>query len=176
MHIIPGETVAVQGLGGLGHLAIQYAARMGYRVVALSSSGDKEDFAKKLGAHDYIDGSKVDTAEALRKLGGAALVVATAPNGKIMGPLLPALNAGGKLLVLGIGGPFEVDPVALIQKGLSVQGWPSGHSLDCEEAIDFARIHDVNCMIEKFPLKDAQKGLEHMLSGKARFRAVLTME
>lgn len=101
MHIIPGETVAVQGLGGLGHLAIQYAARMGYRVVALSSSGEKEHFARKLGAHEYIDGSKVDTVEALKKLGGAAMVVATAPNAKIMGPMLGALNAGGKLLILG---------------------------------------------------------------------------
>ena len=101
MHITPGETVAVQGLGGLGHLAIQYAARMGYRVVALSSSGEKEHFAKKLGAHDYIDASKVDTVEALKKLGGAAMVVSTAPNAKVMGPLLGALNAGGKLLILG---------------------------------------------------------------------------
>ena len=101
MHIIPGETVAVQGLGGLGHLAIQYAARMGYRVVALSSSGEKKDFAMKLGAHDYIDGSKEDTVEALKKLGGATLVVSTAPNAKVMGPLLGALNAAGKLLILG---------------------------------------------------------------------------
>lgn len=101
MHIMPGETVAIQGLGGLGHLAIQYAARMGYRVVALSSSGSKEEFAKKLGAHDYIDGSKVDTVEAVNNLGGAALVVATSPNPKIMGPMLGALNANGKLLVLG---------------------------------------------------------------------------
>ncbi len=101
MHIISGETVAVLGLGGLGHLAIQYAARMGYRVVALSSGGEKEHFARKLGAHDYIDGSKVDTVEALKKLGGAAMVVATAPNAKAMGPLLGALNANGKLLILG---------------------------------------------------------------------------
>lgn len=101
MHITPGETVAVLGLGGLGHLAIQYAARMGYRVVALSSGGEKEQFAKELGAHDYIDGSKGDTVEALKKLGGAAMVVATAPNAKVMGPLLGALNPFGKLLILG---------------------------------------------------------------------------
>ncbi|KAI9878853.1 MAG: hypothetical protein M1830_010325 [Pleopsidium flavum] len=176
MHVTPGETVAIQGLGGLGHLAVQYANRMGYRVVALSSSGSKEEFAKKLGAHDYIDGSKVDTVEALKKLGGAALIVATSPDTKTMGPLLGGLNATGKLLVLGVGGSIEVNTAVIVIKGLSVHGWPSGASLDCEEAIDFAKLHDVNCMVEKFPLKDAQKGLDHMLSGKARFRAVLTME
>lgn len=109
MKIIPGETVAVQGLGGLGHLAIQYANRMGYRVVALSSSGKKEKFARELGAHEYIDASKVDTVEALNKLGGAALVVATAPDAKIMGPLLGALKARGILLMLG-GKSIGYDP------------------------------------------------------------------
>lgn len=100
MEIVPGDTVAVQGLGGLGHLAIQYARRMGYRTVALSSSGEKRDFAHQLGATDYVDGSKEDTAEALQKMGGAALVVVTAPNPKIIGPLVNACAPCGKVLVL----------------------------------------------------------------------------
>lgn len=99
-NIISGELVAIQGLGGLGHLAVQYAQKMGYRVAALSSSGAKEKFARELGAHDYIDGSKQDTAEALQKLGGAALIVVTAPNPEIVGPLLNGLGINGKLLML----------------------------------------------------------------------------
>ncbi len=100
MNIIAGDTVAIQGLGGLGHLAIQYAAKMGYRVAALSSSGSKERFAKELGAHDFVDMSKEDAATALQKIGGAALVVATAPNPEAMAPLIGGLAPGGKLLVL----------------------------------------------------------------------------
>ncbi|MCJ1306139.1 hypothetical protein MMC08_008957 [Hypocenomyce scalaris] len=176
MGVAPGETVAIQGLGGLGHLAIQYAARMGYRVIALSSSGSKEKFAKELGASDYIDGSKQDHTEALQKLGGAALIVVTAPNPSLITNLLYGLGVGGKLLVLAPVGKVEVDTAAMVQKGLSVHGWPSGQALDCEEAIEFAEIHNVNCMVEKFPLKDAPKAFEHMLSGNARFRSVLVME
>ncbi|KAI9716237.1 MAG: hypothetical protein M1812_005462 [Candelaria pacifica] len=173
MNIIAGDTVAIQGLGGLGHLAIQYAAKMGYRVVALSSSGSKEKFAKDLGAHDYVDGSKEDAASALMKIGGAALVVATAPNPEAMASLVGGLAPGGKLLVLSPSGDIRVSTTALIMKAASVHGWPSGAALDSEEAISFAQIHDVNCMIEKFPLDDAQKALEHMLSGNVRFRCVL---
>ncbi|KAI9810517.1 MAG: hypothetical protein M1827_006190 [Pycnora praestabilis] len=176
MDITPGEIVAIQGLGGLGHLALQYANKMGYRVVALSSSGAKEKFAKELGAHDYIDGSKQDQVEELQKLGGAALIVATAPNPKTLGPLTGGLKALGKLLVLSPCGDFTVNSIALITKGLSVCGWPSGHALDSEEAIAFAQIHGVNCLIEKFPLKDAQKAYDHMMNGNVRFRSVLTME
>ncbi|GAB7356280.1 hypothetical protein MBLNU459_g7087t1 [Dothideomycetes sp. NU459] len=176
MDIVQGDVVAVQGLGGLGHLAIQYARRMGYRTVALSSSSDKKDFAHKLGAHDYIDTSKEDVAQALQKLGGAALVVVTAPNPKVMSPLVAGCQAGGKVLILAPVGEVPVDSVTMILKGISVHGWPSGHALDCEEAIAFAQHQDVKCMIEKFPMEKVEDAVEHMLSGKSRFRCVLTME
>ncbi|KAL8645221.1 MAG: hypothetical protein Q9226_007396 [Calogaya cf. arnoldii] len=166
-----GETVAVQGLGGLGHLAVQYAAKMGYRVVALSSSGAKEQFAKDLGASHYIDGSKEDQAEALQKLGGASLIVSTAPSSETIGQLVGGLGLLGKLLILAPCGDVTINTIPMLMKGLSVTSWPSGHAMDSEEAISFARLHNVNCMIEKFPLEKANEAYEHMLSGKARFRA-----
>ncbi|KAL8979613.1 MAG: hypothetical protein Q9205_005100 [Flavoplaca limonia] len=175
-HIPSGELVAVQGLGGLGHLAIQYASKMGYRVVALSSSGAKEQFAKDLGANHYIDGSKEDQAEALQKLGGASMIVSTSPSPDSIGLLVGGLGILGKLLILAPCGEVTVNTIPMIQKGLSVTSWPSGHAMDCEEAIAFARLHNVNCVIEKFPLEKANEAYEHMKDGKARFRAVITME
>jgi len=150
MNILQGETVAIQGLGGLGHLAVQYSRKMGYRTVALSSSDKKRDFATKLGANDYVDGSKEDTAEALQKISGAALIVVTAPNPEIVSSLLNGLGAGGKLLILAPVGDVPVNSIAMITKGLSVHGWPSGHALDSEEAIQFAQHHDVNCKHDFF--------------------------
>jgi D-arabinose 1-dehydrogenase-like Zn-dependent alcohol dehydrogenase len=149
---------------------------MGYRVAALSSGDKKRDFAKKLGAHEYIDTSKEDPCEALQKLGGADLIVCTAPNAKAIGPLTGGLEAGGKLLVLAPCGPIEVNSVDLIVKAISVQGFPSGHALDCEEAIAFTQLHNIKCMVEKFPLKEAQKAYDHMMSGDVRFRSVLVMQ
>lgn len=175
MGVLQGGLVAVQGLGGLGHLALQYANKMGYRVAALSSGSGKKDFAMKLGAHHYIDASKEDPVQALQKLGGADMIVATAPNPKAITPLVAGLAACGKLIVLAPVGPVEFDTVPLVLKGASVQGWPSGHQLDCEEAIAFAQTHGVKCLVEPFPLKDVQKGFEHMTSGNVRFRAVLKM-
>ncbi|KAL8726980.1 MAG: hypothetical protein Q9166_006343 [cf. Caloplaca sp. 2 TL-2023] len=175
-HIASGETVAVQGLGGLGHLAIQYASKMGYRVVALSSSGAKEKFARELGATDYIDGSKEDHAEALQKLGGASLIVSTVPSPETIGKLVGGLGILGKLLILAPCGEVSVNTIPMVIKGLSVTSWPAGHAMDCEEAISFARLHHINCMIEKFPLEKANEAYEHMVNGKARFRAVITME
>lgn len=175
MKITPGETVGIQGLGGLGHLALQYASKMGYRVVALSSSASKEKFAKDLGASDYVDGSKTDQVEYMKKLGGAGLIVSTAPNRDVVGQLVGGLAPEGKLLILSPSGDVSVSTIGLIMGGRSVHGWPSGHALDSEEAIRFAQIHDVKCIVEKFPFADAPKALEHMKSGKARFRAVLTM-
>ncbi|KAJ9638783.1 hypothetical protein H2201_005724 [Coniosporium apollinis] len=176
MNIVQGDTVAVQGLGGLGHLAIQYARRMGYRTVALSSSGAKKDFATQLGATDYVDGSKEDTAEALQKMGGAALIVVTAPNPKIIGPLVNACAPGGKVLILAPVGEVSVNTIPMIMKGISVHGWPSGHALDSEEAISFAQHQDVKCMVEKFPLDKVEEAVERMLSGGVRFRSVLVMD
>ena len=171
--IIPGELVAVQGLGGLGHLALQYCNKMGYRTVAISSSDKKEKFARDLGAHEYIDGSKGSVGEQLQKMGGAACILFTAPNAELIPDLLNGLGQLGKLLILAAAGPCEVNTAMMIQKGTSIVAWPSGHALDCEEAVDFAMRHNVHCMIEKFSFDDANEALQHMLSGKVRFRAVL---
>jgi len=176
MGISPGEIVAIQGLGGLGHLAIQFAAKMGFRVIALSSRAGKEAFAKDLGATDYIDCSSEDPVAKLKSMGGAALIVATAPSAEAVAPLVGALESGGKLLLLAPCGTVPFDTTSMVLAGQSIHGWPSGASLDCEEAIAFAQLQNVQCLIEKFPLKDAQKAYEHMLSGKARFRSVLVME
>lgn len=176
MKVLQGGVVAVQGLGGLGHLAVQFANKMGYEVVALSSGSDKKDFATQLGAHHYVNTSEEDPVQALQKLGGADMIVATAPNAKAITGLVGGVAPGGKLVVLAPVGPLEVDSTTLVIKGASVQGWPSGHALDCEECIAFAQTHKVKCMIEKFAFKDVQKALDHMTSGKARFRAVLTMD
>src|SRR5271168_2638384 len=136
--IIPGEVVGVQGLGGLGHLALQYTNKMGYRTVAISSSADKEKFARDLGAHDYIDGSKGDVGEQLQKMGGAACIIFTAPNAKLIPSLLGGLGPLGKLLILAAAPePAEINTASMIQKGLSVVAYPSGHALDSEEAIEF---------------------------------------
>ncbi|KAF2643815.1 alcohol dehydrogenase [Massarina eburnea CBS 473.64] len=176
MQIIPGDVVAIQGLGGLGHLAVQYSRKMGYRTVALSSSDSKRDFAKKLGANDYIDTSKEDAAEALQKMGGASLIVVTAPNPKIIGPLAKGLGPLGKLLILAPVGEVPIDSMTLIGKGASVHGWPAGHALDSEEAINFADHQNVKCMVEKYPFDKVEEAVESMMSGKARFRSVLVME
>ncbi|RYP80431.1 hypothetical protein DL769_002458 [Monosporascus sp. CRB-8-3] len=175
MHVEQGNTVAVQGVGGLGHLAIQYANKMGYYTIAISSGNSKKDFAHQLGAHAYIDTTKEDPVSKLKELGGAALIVATAPNPKAISPLVGGLQAGGKLVVLAPVGPVEFDTATLINKGASVHGWPSGHALDSEEAIKFSQNHGVKCIIEKFPLSDAAKAMEHCSSGNVRFRGVLTM-
>lgn len=176
MHIMQGGLVAVQGLGGLGHLALQYASKMGYTVVALSSGPDKKDFAMQLGAHHYIDTKAEDTTEALQKMGGANMIVSTAPNAKAVSPLVAGLAPMGKLVVLAPLGPVDFDTGLMVIKGLSVHGWPCGHAKDSEDAIAFAHTHGVKCMIETFPFqKDYQKAFEKMESGEVRFRSVLTM-
>jgi D-arabinose 1-dehydrogenase-like Zn-dependent alcohol dehydrogenase len=176
LKITPGDIVAVQGLGGLGHLAVQYANKMGYKVVALSSGDKKRDFARKLGAHKYIDTSNDDPAKKLMELGGASLIVCTAPSPKAISPLTGGLEPGGKLLILAPCGPVEINSVDLVVKAAAVHGFPSGHALDSEEAIAFTQLHDIHCMVEKFPLKDVQKAFDHMMSGEVRFRSVLVME
>jgi D-arabinose 1-dehydrogenase-like Zn-dependent alcohol dehydrogenase len=175
MHVEAGGLVAVQGVGGLGHMAVQFSRAMGYKTVALSGGGSKRDFALQLGAHEYIDTSKDDPVKKLLEMGGADMVCATAPNPQAISPLVGALAAGGKLLVLPPIGPVPFDTSTLVTRGVSVHGWPAGHALDCEETIEFSRNHGVKCLVEKFPLADADKALEHMLSGKVRFRAVLVM-
>ena len=153
----PGSTVAVQGLGGLGHLAIQYAAKSGYRTVALSRDDKKAKFAQELGAHEYIDASKDDTVEELQKLGGADLIICTAPSAEAIGPLLHGLAIQGKLLIVAVAGEIPFDTVKMLQKGLSVTSWPSGNARDAEEAIQFTALQGVDCVIEKFPLEKANE-------------------
>lgn len=129
-----------------------------------------------LGAHDYIDTAAGDVAEELQKLGGAALIVVTAPNPKAITPLIGGLAPRGTLLIHTAVGPVPVNTAAMVGNALTVRGWPSGHALDSEEAIQFARQNEVRCLVEKFPLEKANEAMEHMISGKARFRAVLTMD
>lgn len=176
MRIIPGGTVAVLGVGGLGHLAVQYASKMGYRTVVLSSGDAKRAFASQLGAHEYIDTKEENAVERLLALGGADLIVATAPNPKLISEMVGGLAPRGKLLAVAATGATEVNLVQLISKGTSVEGWAAGHALDSEEAISFAQIHGVKAMVEKFPFEKMQDAMDHMMSGKVRFRAVLSME
>ncbi|KAH6991302.1 chaperonin 10-like protein [Ilyonectria sp. MPI-CAGE-AT-0026] len=171
-----GALVAVQGLGGLGHLAVQYANTMGYEVAVLSSGDEKSAFAKQLGAHHYINTKTSDPSVELMKFGGASIIVQTAPNPKVMSPLVAGLAPGGKLLSLAPVGSVPIDTVALVMKGASIQGWPSGHALDSEEAIRFAMVHNVKCMIEKYPFAKVQDAVDSLIAGKPRFRNVLVME
>jgi len=173
-NIPQGGTVAIVGLGGLGHLALQYCRKMGYRTVALSSSDAKKEFATKLGATDYIGGG--NQAEALQKFGGADLVVITAPNPEIVTSIVSGIAPLGKILILAPVGDVKINVVPLIMKGISLTGWPSGHALDSQEAIEFAEVQGVKCMVEKFPLDKANEALKHMEDGKVRFRGVLVMD
>ena len=156
-------------------MAIQFAKCSGYRTVAISQNAAKEDFARKLGAHDYIDGSKQDVGKTLKSMGGAAMIVLTAPNPELVPDLLLGLAPKGILLCLAAAGPVTLDTGVMIQGGLKFICWPSGSSLDSEEAIDFAMRHGVKCLVESFSLQDANKALDHMMGGQLRFRAVLKM-
>lgn len=172
-----GELVAVQGLGGLGHLGVQYANKLGYRTIAIGRGADKEPLARKLGAHHYLDTDATNVAEELMKLGGASVILATAPSGKAMSSLVDGLGAGGKLIVVGASpDPISVTPIQLIGRRRTIQGWPSGTAQDSEEALNFAALTGIRPMVETLPLEQVAVGYERMLSGKVRFRAVLTME
>ncbi len=170
----PGDTVAVQGIGGLGHLGIQYAARMGFRTIAISSGPEKEELARQLGAHEYIDTKKVKAAEGLQKLGGADLVLATAPYADAIASTVDGLKPRGKLLI--VAAPFE--PLAIsafsLLSGKTVAGWPSGSSIDSEEAMAFSALTNVRPRIEKFKLDQAEEAFAKVIANKVRFRAVLT--
>jgi D-arabinose 1-dehydrogenase-like Zn-dependent alcohol dehydrogenase len=149
---------------------------MGYRTIALSRGQDKKDFAMKLGAHEYLDTNSIPAADALQKLGGASLIIVTAPNPNVISGLLGDLAPRGTLLLVKAVGPVPLNTATMVGKALSVRGWPSGHTLDSEEAIAFAQQNGVECMTEKFPLEKANEAVGHMLSGKVRFRAILTMD
>jgi len=171
-----GDLVAIQGIGGLGHLGIQYARQMGFRTVAIGRGGDKAALARKLGAHDYIDTSAAAPADALQKLGGARLVLATAPDAKSISALVDGLAPNGKLLVVGAAfEPLAVTPIQLLSQRRTVQGWPSGSAMDSEDTLHFSALSGVRPMIERYPLEKAADAYQQMISSKARFRVVLTM-
>jgi propanol-preferring alcohol dehydrogenase len=165
----------VQGIGGLGHLGIQYARQMGFRTVAISRGADKEALARELGAHEYIDTQKVPAAEGLQKLGGADLVLATAPNNEAIASTLDGLKARGKLLI--VAAPFEPMRVAVfpLLSGKTIAGWPSGTSIDSEETMSFSTLNGVRPRIETFKLAEADQAFAKVMENRVRFRAVLTM-
>ncbi len=171
-----GDVVAVQGVGGLGHLGIQYASKMGFTTVAVGRGKDKEPLARKLGAAHYLDVAAVNPTEELQRLGGARVILATAPDGKGISALADGLGPNGTLLVVAApGDPIAVNAVTLIMKRASVQGWPSGTARDSEDTLRFSALTGVRPMIERYPLARANEAYRQMMTGKARFRAVLTM-
>lgn len=172
-----GDTVAVQGIGGLGHLGIQYARRMGFRTVAIGRGGDKEPLARKLGAHEYVDTSNGSAAQSLQQLGGAHVILATAPDSKSTSPLIDGLAPNGKLLIIGAGPePLAFTPMQVMTGRRTVRGWTSGTAKDSEDTLRFSSLTGVRPMIERYPLEKAAEAYEQMHSGRARFRVVLTME
>ncbi len=169
----PGDLVAVQGVGGLGHLAIQFAAKMGFRTVALSSGADKEALARELGAHEYVDTSRTAAAEGLKRLGGADVILATAPHSAAIASTLDGLKPRGKLLVVAASHePLSLNPLALLS-GRSVAGWPSGSAIDSEDTVRFSVLAGVRPRVEVFPLERAEEAFARVMSNKVRFRAVL---
>ena len=173
---MPPDLVAVQGIGGLGHLGIQFANKIGYRVAAIGRGPENATLAKKLGASVYIDSQATNAAQELQKLGGAKVILATAPNSKAMSELIDGLGPHGKLMVIGATtDPIEVTPLQLIAGSKSIQGWWSGIPTDSEDTLRFCELTGVRPMIETFPLEKAAEAYDRMLSGKAQFRVVLTM-
>jgi D-arabinose 1-dehydrogenase-like Zn-dependent alcohol dehydrogenase len=171
-----GDTVAVLGVGGLGHLGVQFAAKMGFRTVAIARGSDKEALAKELGAWRYIDSQAQDPAAELSKVGGASVILATVTNGKAMSAVMGGLAVNGKLMVLGAPESLEVSPYLLIAGQRSVAGWYSGTSIDSQDTLAFSVLTGVRSMNEVFPLERASEAYERMMSGRARFRVVLTTE
>ena len=173
---LPGDLVAVLGVGGLGHLGIQFANKFGYKVAAIGHGPESAALAKKLGASVYIDNKATNAAEALQKLGGAQVILATAPSSKAMSEVIDGLGPNGKLMVVGAAmEPIEVTPVQLINGSRGIQGWASGTPADAEDTLNFAELTGVRPMIETYPLEKAAEAYARMMSGKAQFRVVLTM-
>ena len=172
----PGDLVAIQGIGGLGHLGVQFANKFGFETVAIGRGEDKKSLALKLGARTYIDSKSQDVARELLGLGGARVILATASDGKSMGGLIDGLKIGGTLVIVGASpDPFPVSTPQLILVRKSIVGWPSGTSIDSEDALKFAAANGVRPMIEVFPLERAAEAYDRMISGKVRFRSVLKM-
>jgi D-arabinose 1-dehydrogenase-like Zn-dependent alcohol dehydrogenase len=173
---MPGDLVAVLGVGGLGHLGIQFANKSGYKVAAIGRGPENAALAKKLGASVYIDSKATNAAEALQKMGGAQAILATAPSSKAMSELIDGLGPNGRLMVIGATfDPIEVTPPQLIFGNKTIQGWAAGTPADSEDTLRFAELTGVRPMIETYPLEKAAEGYARMLSGHAQFRVVLTM-
>jgi D-arabinose 1-dehydrogenase-like Zn-dependent alcohol dehydrogenase len=173
---MPGDLVAVLGIGGLGHLGIQFANKFGYKVVAIGRGSENAPLAKKLGASTYIDSQSTNAAQELQKLGGAQVILATAPSSKAMSELIDGLGPNGTLMVIGAAfDPIEVTPLQLISGSKRIQGWAAGTPADSEDTLRFSELTGVRPMIETFPLEKAEEAYARMLSGKAQFRVVLTM-
>jgi len=173
---VPGDLVAVLGVGGLGHLGIQFANKFGYKVAAVGRGSENAALARKLGAHAYIDSKTTNAAEALQKLGGAQVILATAPSSKSMSELIDGLAPNGKLMVVGADAePIQVTPTQLIIGTRTMEGWVSGTPADAEDTLHFAELSGVRAMIETYPLEKAAEAYARMLSGNAQFRVVLTM-
>lgn len=171
----PGDLVAIHGVGGLGHLGIQFAAKQGFRTVAVNRGRDKEALARKLGAQEYIDSSVGDPAQALQALGGAKAILATVTNAQAMQSIIGGLSINGTIMVIGAVGELKVDSLALLMKRAAVKGWYSGTSADSEDTLRFSNRNNVSSMNEVFPLEQAQAAYDRMISGKARFRVVLSV-
>lgn len=172
----PGDVVAVQGIGGLGHLGVQYAKKMGFVTVAISGSDSKKDLAHELGADHFIAASDQDPAEALQKLGGAKVILATAPNSEVISPLVGGLAIDGELLVVAATNePMEITPFSLIAARKLVSGWPSGTAIDSEDTLKFSARSGAMPMVETYPLDQVTDAYEQMINNKAKFRVVLTM-
>jgi D-arabinose 1-dehydrogenase-like Zn-dependent alcohol dehydrogenase len=173
---LPGDLVAVQGVGGLGHLGIQFASKCGYDVAAIGRGAGTEALARELGANRYIDGEATNAARALQELGGAKAILATAPSSKAMSALVDGLGPNGTLMVIGVSPePIEVTPSQLIFGSHTIQGWAAGPPAENEDTLHFAELTGVRPMIETYPLERAAEGYARMLSGQAQFRVVLTM-
>jgi alcohol dehydrogenase len=169
----PGDVVAVHGVGGLGHLAIQFAARQGFRTVAIARGRDKEQLARSLGAHEYIDSERSDPAAALQALGGATAIIATVTSAEAMQAIVGGLGVNGTMMVIGAVGALTVNSLELLGKRAAVKGWYSGTAVDSEDTLRFSQRNQVTSTNEIYPLDQAQTAYERMMSGKARFRVVL---
>jgi len=169
----PGDTVGILGIGGLGHLAIQYASKLGFRTVALSHGAEKEKLARELGAHDYVDTQHVSAAEGLQRLNGAHLVLATAPHAEAIASVLDGLTPRGKLLIVAAPGePMQISALTLLS-GKTIAGWPSGTAVDSEDTMTFSARTGVRPRVEIFPLDQAEEAFRKMMENRLRFRAVL---
>ncbi len=172
----PGELVAVLGIGGLGHLGVQFAAKLGFKTVAIARGTDKAPLARELGAHHYIDSQAEDPAAALQKLGGAKVILATATSGAAMSAVQGGLAVRGTLLILGVPDRLDINPLPLILGSRSVKGWYSGTSIDSQQTLAFSALTGVRSMNETYPLSRVAEAYDRMMSGQARFRVVLTMD